>query len=76
MWMFLQVGVSMWPLVIMPLAWTSLRHHNGRFWIARYYHKKNPTNVEAGKLVLGQGVKHDNEVHDQIECSTKGVDGN
>jgi hypothetical protein len=37
---------------------------------------KNPINVEVGKLALGQGVKHNNEVHDQIEYSTRGVDGN
>jgi hypothetical protein len=37
---------------------------------------KNPINVEVDKLVLVQGVKHDNKVHNQIEYFTRGVDGN
>ncbi len=37
---------------------------------------KNPINVKVGKLVLGQGVKHDNKVQNQIEYSTRDVDGN
>jgi hypothetical protein len=37
---------------------------------------KNLINVKVGKLVLSQGVKHDNKVHNQIEYSTRGVDGN
>jgi hypothetical protein len=37
---------------------------------------KNLVNVEVGKLALGQRVKHDNKVHNQIDYSTRGVDGN
>lgn len=56
----------MWPLVIMPLAWTSM----GDFELQGTT-IKNPNNVEVGKLVFGQGVKYDNEVHNQIEYSKK-----